>query len=152
MAILQALLWIFCGHFIAATLVYLNHRFVFHGKLGKKGFLKQIRRYHTRHHQKPRSTQHLLMPRWARIMFCGIYGLAGWYISLWLMLGLISFSTYYAIYHYRIHKSRPPRQQYLRKSYHHHQLHHTVPTTNFSGMHPFIDKIFSTYKEGTPLL
>ena len=152
MTILQPLFLIFFGHFLAATLVYLNHRFVFHGKLGKIKFLKKIKRYHTRHHQKPNSTRHLLMPFWARAMFCVVYAAVGWFISLWLMVGLASFSLYYAIYHYRIHKAGVPRHRYLRRSYHHHNLHHTVPTVNFSGMHPFIDKIFASYTESRPIL
>jgi len=150
--ILQALFLIFLGHFGAATLVYLNHRFVFHGKLGNKRVLKPIKRYHTRHHQKPNSQKHLLTPLWARFMFCVAYALVGWYISLWLMVGLASFSIYYAIYHYRIHKRGVPTNRYLRRSFYHHKLHHDVPTVNFSGMHPFIDKVFSTYSESIPRL
>jgi hypothetical protein len=76
MLIFQVLLLLIIGHFTAALLVYLNHRFVFHGELGTKGPLKFIRRYHTLHHAHPKGERvydHIYMPMWARMMFIAIY-------------------------------------------------------------------------------
>ena len=60
------------GHFVAALLVYLNHRFIFHGKLGTKGPLRFFRRFHTLHHAHPEGDklyEHIYVPLWARVAF-----------------------------------------------------------------------------------
>lgn len=149
MLILQVLFLLIIGHFTAALLVYLNHRFVFHGKLGTKGPLKFIRRYHTLHHAHPKGERvydHIYMPVWARVMFVAIYvGIS--FVSFPFALGMLTFSIYYGYNHLAIHEKK-----HRNHSYFHHTLHHKDPTVNFSGMYPFIDKLFSTYKESRPIL
>lgn len=150
--IFQALVLIIIGHFTAAMLVYLNHRFVFHGKLGKTKLLKPLVRYHIMHHahaEGPEMTKYALMPKWARFFFTWVYIGVAW-VSVPLAVGLLSFSLYYAYNHLSIHRKKPLWG--LSHSYHHHSLHHRLPKKNFSGMYPFIDRIFSTYLESRPHL
>ena len=149
MLIFQALLLIIIGHFTAALLVYLNHRFVFHGKLGRTKVLKRLTRYHTLHHRHAwddQMTDYIVMPKWARFFFTWVYIGVAW-VSFPFALGLLSFSLYYAYNHLAIH-----RKKHLGHSYYHHSLHHRVPSKNFSGMYPFIDKVFSSYIESRPHL
>jgi hypothetical protein len=147
MLIFQALLLIIIGHFTAAVLVYLNHRFVFHGNLGKTRLLKRLTRYHALHHAHAwdeHMTKYALMPKWARFFFTWVYIGVAW-VSVPFALGLLSFSVYYAHNHLAIH-----RRKHLGHSYYHHALHHKMPKKNFSGMYPFIDRIFSSYIESRP--
>jgi sterol desaturase/sphingolipid hydroxylase (fatty acid hydroxylase superfamily) len=149
MFILQVIFLIIIGHFTAAFLVYFNHRFIFHGKLGTKGPLKIFRRYHTLHHAFPEGEKlydHIYVPIWARILFIFIY-LSIAMISIWFSIGMATFSVYYGYNHLAIHEKAQHRH-----SYYHHSLHHDVTTVNFSGMYPFIDRLFSTYKESRPIL
>ena len=136
------------GHFVAALLVYLNHRFIFHGKLGTKGPLRFFRRFHTLHHAHPEGDklyEHIYVPLWARVAFVLIY-LSIAMVSLSFSLGMATFSLYYSYNHLAIHKKTHKNQ-----SYYHHSLHHDDASVNFSGMYPFIDRMFSTYKESRPV-
>ena len=149
MIILQALFLLVLGHFTAAFLVYLNHRFIFHGKLGKIGPFKDIRKYHSLHHAHAwgdKMYYYILVPWWARILFLSIY-VAISFVSVAFAVGLATFSTYYAYNHFAIHK-----KSHRRHSFYHHSLHHSDAKVNFSGMYPFIDRLFSTYKESRPIL
>ena len=149
MIILQGLFLLVLGHFTAAFLVYLNHRFVFHGKLGKIGPLKHIRKYHSLHHAHAWGNKmyyYILVPWWARILFLGIYAAIS-LVSVAFAVGLATFSAYYAYNHYAIHK-----KSHRGHSFYHHSLHHSDAKVNFSGMYPFIDRLFSTYKESRPIL
>ena len=68
MMVFQGLFLLVLGHFTAAFLVYLNHRFVFHGKLGKIGPLKRVRKYHSLHHAHAwgeKMYYYILVPWWA---------------------------------------------------------------------------------------
>lgn len=150
MALLQALILIMCGHLLAAFLVYLNHRFVFHGKLGKLPLLRHLRRKHTLHHAHAHGKnmkKHIFAPLWARCVFLVIYGIVGIFISIPFMIGLVSFSLYYAHNRLKIHTQTSGTH-----SYWHHRHHHRHPNTNFSGMYPTMDKVFSTYIESRPRL
>tara|TARA_R110002020_G_scaffold445998_2_gene658132 strand:+ start:792 stop:1241 length:450 start_codon:yes stop_codon:yes gene_type:complete len=149
MFIFQALLLIIIGHFTAALLVYLNHRFVFHGKLGKTKVLKPLTRYHALHHKHAwgaRMPSYIIMPKWARFFFTWVYVGVAW-LSFPFAMGLLSFSLYYAYNHLAIHRAK-----HYGHSYYHHTLHHMKPKWNFSGMYPFIDKLFSSYIESRPKL
>jgi len=86
------------------------------------------------------------MPIWARVMFVAIY-VAISFVSLAFAFGMLTFSIYYGYNHLAIHEKK-----HRNHSYFHHTLHHEDPTVNFSGMYPFIDKLFSTYKESRPIL
>ena len=127
------ILLLILGHFFAALFVYLNHRFVFHGKLGNLPLLKKCR-------------QHIFVPLWAKILFILVYSLVGYVFSGWFALGMASFSGYYSINHLKIHEKLLKTH-----SYYHHIDHHGRPDNNFSGMYPFIDQIFGSYIESRPI-
>lgn len=143
------ILLLILGHFFAALFVYLNHRFVFHGKLGNLPLLKKFTTYHTLHHAHPigkKCRQHIFVPLWAKILFILMYSLVGYVFSGWFALGMVSFSGYYSINHLKIHEKLLKTH-----SYYHHIDHHGRPDNNFSGMYPFIDQIFGSYIESRPI-
>ena len=89
---------------------------------------------------------YILVPWWARILFLSIYAAIS-LVSVAFAVGLVTFSAYYAYNHYAIHK-----KSHRGHSFYHHSLHHRDAKVNFSGMYPFIDRLFSTYKESRPIL
>jgi hypothetical protein len=150
MIIFQHLVLILVGHFIAAFIVYVNHRFVFHGRLGRFPLLRKIHLKHALHHAHTSGVslkKHIFAPLWAQIGFTVLYACVGYFVSASLMIGLISFSVYYAHTHLKIHTKKIRTHAYW-----HHRYHHRHPNVNFSGMYPFIDRLFSTYTESCPRL
>ncbi len=134
--------FIVVGHFVGAMILYLNHRFVFHGKLGRLPILSKIKKLHAMHHAHPDDIwmeEFIFVPIWARVIIASAVMAIGVFINAWIALGLVSFMILYSYRHYEIHT-----RDRSSKFYKHHSIHHAVPTHNFSGMYPFIDDIFST--------
>ena len=130
------------GYAMAALAWYLNHRFVFHGKLGKLPILKEFKSLHTIHHRKAYATdrnEYILIPAWGHTLLLCISAPV-LYLSWAMWLGCVCFAVVYGLRHYRMHNGDTD-SAYGR----HHFLHHTThPMHNFSGVHPIIDKIFKT--------
>tara|TARA_Y100000593_G_scaffold11444_2_gene20569 strand:- start:516 stop:944 length:429 start_codon:yes stop_codon:yes gene_type:complete len=132
------------GHVSGAFILYLNHRFVFHGRLGKIFFLKPGRLLHARHHAHAydrRRNNYIKAPLWGALAISSLILLSGLAIHWFFALGLLTFSMLYSRRHEAIHN----RDNYS-EFYHHHKIHHENPKVNFSGIYPTIDKIFGTSK------
>ena len=133
------------GHFTAAVAVYLNHRFVFHGFLGKLPVLRQLRKLHCLHHAHAYDNQrnNYFEPIWVRALFFVVIGLFGFYLSWAFSFGLLTYGIFYYYRHKAIHNYDFTSNFSL-----HHEYHHKKnPFTNFSGIYPFIDRIFGTMAE-----
>ncbi len=141
-----AFILVFClGHFLSAVAVYLNHRFVFHSNLGKLPILRKLRKLHIEHHlhaYDDERNEHF-EPLWVKIsVFAFIIGIS--FISVPLSLGIFSFGVLYAYRHKKIHNEDTTSSFSL-----HHLYHHKVDTrVNFSGVYPYIDRVFGTHKVG----
>ena len=140
--LLEAFLLLSFGHFLAVVAVYLNHRFVFHGKLGKLPLLKRAKRLHALHHAHAYTEDRnsYFEPLWFKVIFFTSLLLVSMLISTPFAFGLLSFAILYAYRHKRIHNQDTTSYFSL-----HHRHHHSVnPQTNFSGVYPSVDKIFGT--------
>lgn len=138
--IISSFLFIF-GHIFAALAVYFNHRFVFHGNLGKLPVLRRLKRLHSFHHAHAYDDKrnNFFEPAWAIVLLSAVI-LAISILNLPLGLGIWSFGILYLIRHRAIHN-----KDFSSKFSIHHQLHHLKhPRKNFSGIYPFIDTIFGT--------
>jgi len=132
------------GHYIGALIVYLNHRFVFHGRLRRWPLLKGLARLHGLHHAHHSDDfdRYIFVPMWGKLLLALSLFLVS-LISLPLACGIGSFSLLYMHRHWAIHNG-----DNTSKFHKHHNMHHTTePNKNYSGMYPFIDKIFGTYVE-----
>ena len=132
------------GHFAAAVLVYLNHRFVFHGKLRRWPLLRSMAKIHSLHHAHAYDNHDpfIFVPTLGQVVIFAALLLVAWN-NIALSLGLASFSILYSHRHWAIHNT-----DFSSKFHHHHEHHHKKNTlSNFSGIYPFIDKIFGTYEE-----
>jgi len=130
------------GHILAAFAIYLNHRFVFHGKLGKLPFFKFTKRLHALHHAHAYTEDRndYFEPLWLKIVFLALLFVVGLVINASFALGLTSFIALYAFRHERIHNDDKTSRFSL-----HHRHHHTVNVKcNYSGVYPIIDYIFGT--------
>ena len=160
---------LFVTGYIATTFAYyINHRFIFHGKLPPwtPGQIKKLHRwysgFHLRHHLNafPKNglttnvEEHLHVPIYAKIIAClMLLGIS--FFSTGLAGGVLTFFIVYGIRHGTIHginvvgfKPVPEYSYY----YKHHMSHHTKGNWtkyNFSGVHPYVDKIFKTYSSET---
>jgi hypothetical protein len=138
-----ALSMILLGHFIAALLVYLNHRFIFHGKLGRLPLIKHYTKFHTMHHAHAYDSKmedHILVPWWGQIIMTLAIMSTGFIFGIWFALGVLSFSFLYMYEHWAIH-----HWDKTSKASVHHRIHHLKhPFKNYSGIYPFIDDIFGT--------
>ena len=130
------------GHVLASFGVYLNHRFVFHGKLGKLPFFKFTKRLHAMHHAHAYTDDRndYFEPLWLKIMLFALLCVIGVVVNISFALGLASFGLLYVYRHERIHNDDKTSRFSL-----HHQHHHTVNVKcNYSGVYPVIDYIFGT--------
>jgi sterol desaturase/sphingolipid hydroxylase (fatty acid hydroxylase superfamily) len=130
------------GHILSALIVYLNHRFVFHGKLGKLPILKITKRLHALHHKHAYDDERnsYFEPLWVKVSFYCFLLLVGSLVNWSFSLGLLSFGLLYAFRHKKIHNE--DRSSYFSV---HHWYHHTVSTKcNYSGIYPSIDYLFGT--------
>ena len=132
------------GHFVAALVLYLNHRFIFHGKLGSLPFLRNMRRLHTLHHRHTfddEVNQFLKTPLWGKLSLSLVFILSGFIISPAFGIGLFTFALAYAYRHRAAHNGDVSRFAL------HHMGHHLKATVNFSGVYPLFDQIFFTYED-----
>lgn len=152
------LIAVLVGHFSSALFIYLVHRFVFHGKLRRYPGLNHLARLHGLHHAEVKKHQivngkingnvekYIFVPLWVKIALFVLITSVGYFVSLGLAAGITSFGLLYSWRHYAIH-----HHDFKSKFFHHHDYHHRANTQkNFSGMHPFFDKIFGTYVETDP--
>jgi len=142
MNVFSAIFLIFAGHFLGALILYLNHRFVFHGKLGRLPVLSKIKRLHAMHHAHPDDIwmdEFIFVPVWARLIIATAVMAFGVFINAWVAIGVASFMLLYSYRHYEIHT-----RDRTSKFHNHHGVHHAISTHNFSGIYPFIDDIFGT--------
>ena len=133
------------GHFLAALSVYLNHRFVFHGKIGKLPILRYFRKLHGLHHAHAYDEHRnkYFEPLWFKILFFCFLFFAGIFINFPFTLGLLSFGSLYSYRHFSIHNE--DQESYFST---HHRIHHCDDyRVNFSGIYPQIDIIFGTSKK-----
>lgn len=133
------------GHLCGALGFYLNHRFIMHGKLGRLPLLKNVKRLHALHHAHPYDhlrNDHLIIPVWGKILMMGLIALLSVF-SFPFAMGGLSFFIYYGYRHYNIHNHDHESHFYL-----HHHFHHSHDSlANYSGVYPFVDKVFLTYVE-----
>jgi len=137
--------YVLLGHFFSALLLYLNHRYIFHTKLGDSRLLKRWKKVHTLHHKHDYGAnwkKYLFIPAWAWLGLMAIAVLIGLASNAYFALGMFSYMVLYEIVHYRIHKN--PTKSRL-SSFHY--WHHRKDTkSNFASVYMFIDKIFKTQK------
>lgn len=146
------------GHFSSALFIYLTHRFVFHGKLRRYPGFKHLARLHGLHHAEVKKhtivdgkisgnvEKYIFVPLWVKIALFVLIVSVGSFASIAFAAGIASFGVLYSWRHYAIH-----HHDFKSRFYHHHDYHHRANTQkNFSGMWPFIDKIFGTYVETYP--
>lgn len=135
------------GHFLAAFFIYLLHRFVFHGSLRRWPLLKTLARLHGMHHADVSNIKYMIAPTWAKITLTLVLLSTGYFLHPSLALGIASFGLLYMFRHWAIHQSEKKT-----KFYYHHMFHHKQNAKkNFSGMYPFIDRLFGTYAESKPI-
>ena len=139
MVFLSALLFLVSGHLAGTYLFYFFHRHIFHGSLGRYPVLSQLRAIHTRHHSRPDDPDTYLFPWWANlIIWSSLSSL--FLIAPMFSIGIASFFMYYAYRHRSAHTGKDT------KAARHHKSHHYKnPAANFSGAHPFVDRVFGTY-------
>ena len=100
------LLFLLLGHVSGALILYLNHRFVFHGRLGKISFLRPGRLLHARHHAHAydrRRNNYIKAPAWGLLAINSLILLSGLIIDWWFAIGLITFAVLYSRRHRAIH-------------------------------------------------
>ena len=156
--------------YVATTFAYyINHRFIFHGKM-PQWMPKPIKRlhrwyagFHLRHHlnafpDESGTTSHveeyLQVPAYGKII-AGLLLLGISFFSIGLATGVLTFFIVYGVRHGTIHGISVVGFGPVSKSsqyYRHHMSHHTKGNWNkynFSGVHPYVDKIFKTYSSET---
>ena len=132
---------LFCIGYVTATLAwYANHRFIFHGPLGKLPILSKFSKMHKLHHAHAydeHRNSFIMIPWWGHILLLiGSAPLAFVGLSCWL--GAFCFTIHYGIKHSAMHNKLSNSL-----SFSHHEIHHKVaPLHNFSGIHPIVDSIF----------
>ena len=66
------ILYFTLGHILSALIVYLNHRFVFHGSLGRLPLFKASKYLHALHHAHAYDEErnNYFEPLWVKVSFC----------------------------------------------------------------------------------
>lgn len=150
--------------YAAITLAYyFNHRFLFH-KTAPRWLPKFIRKIHKRyanlhilHHKHAwpedgQVEQYIRVPLFGKVLL-GALALGVGYFSIFAASGVATFYCVYGVRHGIIHGISQVGIKPLDETsghYRHHMLHHQNGNWhkfNFSGVHPWVDKIFGTYKE-----
>jgi sterol desaturase/sphingolipid hydroxylase (fatty acid hydroxylase superfamily) len=142
---METVAFLLLGHFLAALLLYLNHRFIFHGQLGNTKILRPWRKVHTLHHKYDYVKQwrkFALIPWWGWISLSAVCCIIGYYTNIFFGIGLFSYLLSYEITHYYLHKY--PTKNYLNEFHHFH--HRKSAKKNFATFWTFFDRIFGTYK------
>lgn len=148
MSVLFNIFLVVLGHFAVAFAVYFTHRFIYHGKLGDLFIFRNVKEYHRLHHlysEHWKGDLYVSSPFLSRFCFYISYLLVFFLVSKPFAIGMLTFSLYYVINHYKIHKA-----QHELHSYWHHTRHHKNQKKNFSGMWPFFDRLFGSYEEARP--
>lgn len=133
---------ILLGHWLGALLVYLNHRFVFHGKLKRLPFFRYGAKIHAMHHKYAYEDidPYIIVPLGINIVITFSLFLVGIF-SVPLSVGLSSFWFLYIYRHWAIHNA-----DFTSYFYRHHSYHHKSNIkSNYSGIYPVIDKVLGTY-------
>jgi len=160
MGVLAACLLLLSGYTATAVGYYLNHRFIFHGRM-PRWVPKRIKRahrwyagFHMRHHLHAEQDDELVedylkIPTAGKVVMV-IMLLVIAMASISFSIGCLIFFTVYGIRHGAIHGVG--RKKLSKDSYHyrHHMLHHKKGNwgeANFSGVHPWIDKVFGSYRQ-----
>ena len=125
--------------------MYLNHRFVFHGRLGRLPLLRKTRKLHILHHLHAydHERNYHFEPLWFKISFYCFFVALGFFVSWPFALGLLSFALLYSYRHRNIHND----DKTSRFSAHHYYHHKLDSRKNFSGVYPVIDRVFKTAAE-----
>lgn len=150
------------GYVLTAIGYYLNHRFIFHGRLPKWApkKVKKIHRwyagFHMRHHLHAEQDDELVkdylkIPVVGKIVMLIALAAIGM-LSKPVAAGCFIFFVTYGVRHGAIHGAGIGGRKLDKDSYHyrHHMLHHQKGNwghVNFSGVHPWIDKVFKTYRK-----
>lgn len=137
------LILFFLGHFALAVGMYLNHRFVFHGRVPK--WLSWWKHLHTQHHRHEFESDYEKydgIPLW------------GWLIISFVVVllclasppfgfGVASYAVTYELVHYASHKR-------LGRLWQHHMNHHWQHARrNYATFWTFIDKVGGTYVDSS---
>lgn len=133
------------GHCLAALAVYFNHRFIFHGSLGRLPILRKAIKLHILHHLHAYDDDRnkYFEPFWVQLGFFAFVAVIGLILSWAFALGILSFGLLYNYRHKDIHN-----EDVLSYFSIHHRYHHVVDSRfNFSGVYPFIDRLFKTTPE-----
>ena len=131
------------SHFVGALVLYLNHRFVFHGRLGKLPVLKKMWGLHALHHRHAfddSADDYLVTPLWGKLSLSALFILSGIIITPAFAVGLFSFALVYAYRHRITHHGDQSRFAL------HHMHHHRKINVNFAGVYPIFDRAFFTYE------
>ena len=151
------------GYAITALAYYFNHRFLFHKRLPKqvpkiiRDWHRKYANLHIQHHkhawpEDERVKEFIKVPIFGKVILLLIVAAVG-VISASASLGILIFFAVYGMRHSAIHGVSIAGNKVADSSsyyYRHHMLHHTNGNWhkhNFSGVHPWIDKVFGTYKE-----
>jgi sterol desaturase/sphingolipid hydroxylase (fatty acid hydroxylase superfamily) len=136
--------WTVIGHLVAALVLYLNHRFVFHGRLGRLPLLRSTRKLHTQHHQHTfddRVNEFLMTPTWGKLSLGTLFFTSAFIITAGFAFGLLTFARVYGYRHLITHNG--DRSEFAL----HHMHHHHRPHVNFAGVYPIFDRIFGTHED-----
>jgi sterol desaturase/sphingolipid hydroxylase (fatty acid hydroxylase superfamily) len=143
------LLLFLIGHFGSALFLYFVHRFVFHGKLRRYPVLKNLAKLHGLHHANLAAAnlaKFIFVPLPIVLLLIGIVVGSSYFIGIYFGIGIASFGFLYAQRHWAIH-----HHDFSSRFFYHHDYHHRGNVLmNFSGVYPFIDRIFKTYVETRP--
>jgi sterol desaturase/sphingolipid hydroxylase (fatty acid hydroxylase superfamily) len=134
---------------------YLTHRFFFHIKAPKNGFLfKLIKRLHYDHHTKPNELKLLFLPIWysapnLTALALLFYLISGSIVStLSFSVGVLFMFFVYEWKHYVAHRPLKPKTRLGKWVKRTHILHHYKNENYWYGVStPFIDVLFGTLKD-----
>lgn len=129
------------GHTLGSLLIYANHRFILHGKLGKIGPLVRAKHLHALHHKHAYDNDYAYFSQTPKIAVVAVWMTVAsvCLLSVPFGLGLASAYVFYEYAHEKIHTSWRSS-----KYGQHHETHHKFPKGNFAGVHPRIDYLFRT--------
>ena len=119
---ISAMFMFLLGHFVAALLVYLNHRFIFHGKLGRLPIIKHYTKFHTMHHAHAyddKMEDHMFVPWWGQLLITSAILSTSLIFGWWFAFGVLSLSLYYMYKHLAIHRWAVDSEIAR-----HHKIHH----------------------------
>lgn len=143
-SIITFFVWATLGHIFAATVLYFNHRLVFHGTLGRLPLLKRIRKLHTIHHRDAFSENvaaSMETPVWGKIALAGSFLFFEFIVAPGFGFGMLTFAGVYATRHRASHSGDTSHFAL------HHLHHHRKASVNFAGVYPVFDRVFGTHED-----